>query len=229
MPGKNVVRVFEEGGYYHVYNRGVEKRTIFEDAVDYKKFIAFLKFYLVEQALQDLQGPTLKKDKVNLPPPSRRANNFANEIDLHAYCLMPNHFHLFVRQNGEYSISSFMQSLITKYVIYFNKRHRRVGSLFQGKYRAVRIESEAQFTYLSKYIHRNPLPDHPTRSDLEGLQEYKYSSYRNYLKRFTQTWVKTDDILSYFSTSNLANSYRVFVEETGDISRIYYEMIDLEM
>ena len=72
------------------------------------------------------------------------------------------------------------------------------------------------------------MPDNPTRSHLEGLWEYKYSSYGNYLGLFKQSWVKTEDILSYFSKTNPHNTYQSFVEETGDVSRVYKEMIDLD-
>ena len=225
MPPKNSIKEYEAGGYYHIYNRGVEKRIIFEDDADYKKFIAFLRYYLKPV---NLQGRTLKDENNLTIPPSRRNNNFADKISLLSYCLMPNHFHLLVRQEDDRTISSFMQSLITKYVIYFNKRHHRVGGLFQGKYKTVHVSSEEQLKYLSKYIHRNPLPDHPTRSDIEGFANYKYSSYGNYLGLFTQTWVKPDEIIYSFSKTNPYLSYKSFVEEAGDISLIYREMIDLD-
>lgn len=225
MPSKNIIKQYEIGGYYHLYNRGVEKRIIFADELDYKTFISYLKIYLTPL---NLQGPTLKADDGTTIPPSRQLNNFATEIVLLAYCLMPNHFHLLLKQNSERAIASFMQSIITKYVRYFNKRYQRVGGLFQDKYKCVKIESEDQYAYLSKYIHRNPLRERPTRTDLVGLREYKYSSYGNYLGLFKQNWVKTDDILSYFSKTSPRNSYQSFVEETGDISRVYKEMIDLD-
>lgn len=225
MPAKNIIKEYEPGGYYHIYNRGVEKRDIFQDEADYKKFIAFLKFYLTKP---NLQGRTLKDENDRTIPPSRANSNFSDEIQLFAYCLMPNHFHLLIKQVNERSMAHFMHSLITKYVMYFNKRNKRVGTLFQGKYKTVRITSEEQYTYITKYIHRNPLPSHPTGSDLEGLADYKFSSYGNYLGLFKQSWVKTDDILSYFSKSNARNTYQSFVEESGDISRVYKEMIDLD-
>ena len=225
MPSKNIIKQYEAGGYYHLYNRGVEKRIIFEDDLDYKTFISYLKIYLMPL---NLQGPTLKDEEGKTISPSRVINNFTDDIELFAYCLMPNHFHVLVKQNSERAIASFMQSIITKYVRYFNKRYQRVGGLFQDKYKCVKIESEEQYAYLSKYIHRNPLSDHPTRTDLEGLREYKYSSYGNYLGLFKQSWVKTEDILSYFSKTNPRNSYQSFVEETGDVSLVYREMIDLD-
>lgn len=225
MPAKNIVKEYEPGGYYHVYNRGVEKRVIFLDESDYKKFIGLLKVYLTKP---NLQGVTLKDENNISIPPSRALNNFFEEIELVAYCLMPNHFHFLLKQNSERGMAKFMQSLLTKYVIYFNKKYKRIGGLFQGTYKTVRIASEEQFTYITKYIHRNPLPNYPTRLHLEELKHYKYSSYQNYLGMYRQSWVKADDILTYFSTTNPKNSYQSFVEETGDISQIYYEMIDLD-
>lgn len=226
MPSKNVIKEYEPGGYYHLYNRGVDKRTIFITAKDYKTFLSYLELYLIPS---DLQGSSLKVS------PSRKLKNFHGDITLLSYCLMPNHFHLMVRQNSERGIDHFMRCLSTKYVRYFNSRYKRIGPLFQGIYKAVRITSEHQFTYLSKYIHRNPLDlpafkDAAFKDDPRRLQEYPYSSYGNYLKRFQQTWVSTDDILSYFSKINPRLTYRSFVEESepDDISYISKLALDLE-
>jgi len=122
---------------------------------------------------------------------------------------MPNHFHLLIHQTNSLSIASFMQSLCTKFSIYFNRKSGRSGPLFQGRYKAVEVTSEEQLIYLTKYIHRNPLDILPSRTDLEG---YKYSSYGNYLKKYSQSWVKTSEVLSLFRNS----SYQEFVEETED-------------
>lgn len=145
---------------------------------------------------------------------------------------MPNHFHLMLKQNSNYGISHFMSSLITKYVRYFNTRYKRIGPLFQGRYKAVHINDEYQFTYLTKYIHRNPLDlstfkDSPRRSKLSN---YKYSSYGNYLRLFQQNWISIEDILAYFSQTNPRLSYQNFVEESDpdDITRIAKITLDLD-
>ncbi len=223
MPPKNSIKEYEVGGYYHIYNRGVEKRDIFVDAQDYHKFIGYLKMYLTTP---DPQGLSLRDESGRSICPSHQNNNFCEDISLLAYCLMPNHFHLLIKQNSERGMALFMHSIITKYVMYFNRRYKRVGGLFQGRYKCVRIESENQFIGISKYIHRNPLPEHPSGSDLEGLSDYKYSSYGNYLRLFQQSWIKPEDILCYYPTPK---AYKDFVEETGDIARVYREMIDLDI
>ena len=215
MPSRNIIKEYKENTYYHIYNRGVDKRTIFLDKNDYKKFLGYLKFYL---SPIDLQGQTLKV------APSRALKNYTDYIQLLTYCLMPNHFHLLIHQTIALAIAGFMQSLCTKYSIYFNKKSNRSGPLFQGRYRAVEVTSEEQLIYLTKYIHRNPIDILPSRTDLEG---YKYSSYGNYLKRFSQDWIKTDGILEYFKNS----SYKEFVEETEDkdIMLLKEVAIDIEL
>ena len=217
MPSKNIVKEFVPEAYYHIYNRGVAKQKIFLDDQDYKTFLSYLKLYLT---FPNLQGPTLKVS------PSRQLKNYFDQIKLLAYCLMPNHFHLFVWQKDANEITNFMRSLITKYAIYFNKKYKRVGPVFQGNYKAVIVKTENQFIYLSKYIHRNPLPL-PTRLDLEG---YKYSSYSVYLGRYNQTWVDKSELLSYFSKINNNQSYKKFVEEIDerDLILIKDEMLDFE-
>jgi putative transposase len=139
---------------------------------------------------------------------------------------MPNHFHLFVRQDQIDGINHFMRSLMSEYVRYFNKKYDRVGSLFQGPYKAVKITSESQWIYLSKYIHRNPLTLSPFRESPERLSEYKYSSYQNYLGQFKQSWVSTSDILDHFS--NNSKKYQQFVETGDDITPIYKIALDYE-
>lgn len=206
MPGKNALKEYGSGGYYHLYNRGVNKRLIFKDQKDYSTFLSYLQFYLSPPS--NLQGLSLKVS------PSRKPSNYAGEIEFLAYCLMPNHFHLMLKQNSDYGISHFMSSVITKYVRYFNTRYKRIGPLFQGRYKAVRVTNEYQFTYLSKYIHRNPLDLSPYKESPRRLREYKYSSYGNYLQLFTQSWIHSEDILSYFSNTNSHNSYSTFVEES---------------
>ena len=201
MPNKNSIKEYVENSYYHVYNRGVAKQSIFLDDQDYKTFLSYLKIYLT------------KPDEKLIAFPSRKLKNYYQELSLLSYCLMPNHFHLFVFQKDPNTMSSFLQSIITKYSMYFNKKYKRVGPVFQGRYKAVMVRKENQFIYLSKYIHRNPLDILTSGSDLEV---YRYSSYLNYLGLFNQSWVDKTDILSYFSKANPGTAYKNFVEETDE-------------
>lgn len=213
MPGRNTIKEYEENGYYHIYNRGVEKRNIFLDEQDYRVFLSYLKLYL---------SPT---DEIEKVPPSRKLKNYFGEADLMCYCLMPNHYHMLIRQYCTTTITGLIRSVSTRYAMYFNKKHRRTGHLFQGVYRAVTVESETQLLHLSRYIHRNP---DPTGSNPVGLVRYKYSSLSNYLGLAKQPWIRNEEIMSLFSTRDALNSYQSFIFESADLSDMSQMLIDYD-
>ena len=210
MPSRNLLKIYVEGGFYHIYNRGVEKRIIFEDEQDYKVFLNYLK-----EALSSVPDPTTIKKLITLQGASfkgvpRQPKNFLNKIQLLAYCLMPNHFHFLIKQTDKNEMQSFMRSLITRYSMYFNKRYKRVGKLFQGHYKACMITEESYLIHLSRYIHLNPL------KYTSNLAE-SYSSYSDYLKLRKTFWVNSSLILSFFEKADKtfykrSITYKSFVE-----------------
>jgi len=115
-----------------------------------------------------------------------------------------------------------MKSLSMKYSIYFNRKYNRTGPLYEDRYKAVEVVSEGQLIYLTKYIHRNPNDILPAKTRLAG---YKYSSYGNYLKEFSQSWVNTDIVLEYFKNS----PYKDFVEETDDKDLVIVRKVALDL
>lgn len=196
-----------ENGYYHIYNRGVEKRIIFQDEQDYNVFLSYLKEYLSPKNEEELYkrraAPgTGFKEKTKLLK-LLRLNNFNQDIVLIAYCLMPNHFHFFIKQQSLNAIDKFMQSLCTRYSMYFNRKYKRVGHLYQGVYKAVLIKDDGQFVYLSKYIHKQALPGQP-------------SSYPEFLGTRKTTWINPDEILANFSTTTPSLTYENFVAESDN-------------
>lgn len=207
MPAKNSRKTYVENGYYHIYNRGVEKRIIFLDKQDYSVFLSYLKSYLLpknEKALYErLSDPSISSKEKDKILKLLRLNNFHKEITLLAYCLMPNHFHFFIKQKSEGAIDKFMNSLATRYTMYFNRKYKRVGHLYQGVYKAVLITSEGQFIHLSRYIHKQALPIQP-------------SSYSDYVLKSGTAWVHPEEILAYFSKTNKHLSYEHFVTEAND-------------
>jgi putative transposase len=213
MPAKNRIKIYQENGYYHLYNRGVAKQPIFLDDQDYKVFLSYLKEYLSPP----LQGRTLKSY------PSRKHKNFSNEIDLLCYCLVKNHFHLLAKQQKEDGITRFVRSLITRYSMYFNNKNNRVGSVFQGRYKAVLVSSDEQLLHLTRYIHQNP---DPTGPDPVGFLNYKYSSLPNYLGKFKQNWVKPQEVLKFFKQDHPTLSYQAFVTENQNKNLIQDITID---
>lgn len=209
MPAKNSRKTYVKNGYYHIYNRGVEKRKIFLDKQDYNVFLSYLKTYLLPKNEKELYEQLSNAD---ISPQEKdeilkllRLNNFNKEIALLAYCLMPNHFHFFIKQNSPGSIDKFMNSLGTRYTMYFNKKYKRVGSLYQGVYKAVLVDNERQLLHLSRYIHKQAIPNQP-------------SSYPDYLNLTKSLWVNSEEILSYFSKLNPALSYKNFVTGVNEVS-----------
>lgn len=213
MPAKNVIKLYAENGFYHLYNRGVEKRIIFQDEQDYKVFLSYIKTLL--EPPKPMEMRTVAIGSYLFEAPNRPLNNFHKEIELLAYSLIPNHFHLELKQISPRSIELFMRSLLGRYSVYFNKRYQRVGGLFQGPYKAVLIENENYLLHLSRYIHLNPLNHQPVK---ESPLHMYYSSYGEYLGLRKTSWIKTGLILSFFKSAQKTNlkdclSYQNFVED----------------
>ena len=150
---KNPRRSDEEGVYYHIYNRGVEKRIIFETGEDYRVFLGFLEEYLTppknESSIEkdfEVRGRTFKGTP-------HQPKNYLNKVELIAYNLMPDHFHLLVHQVTKGSVESFIRSLCTRYSMYFNKKYRHTGALFEGPYKSVRVMDEPRLLHLTRYLH----------------------------------------------------------------------------
>lgn len=220
MPAKNSRKKYVENGYYHIYNRGVEKREIFLDDQDYAVFLSYLKTYLLPKNTLELQNILVSKGSGRLEKDKAakllKLNNYSDQIDLLCYCLMPNHFHLLIRQREANAIDSFLNAFCTRYVMYFNRKYHRVGPLYQGVYKAVLIRSEEQLLHLSRYIHLNPLigSDFPC-------------SLPDYLGAKNTEWLKPEVILDYFGKTNPNNSYAAFIKESSDNELISESTIDL--
>mgnify|MGYP001574133902 FL=1 len=213
MPAKNSRKTYVENGYYHIYNRGVEKRLIFLDQQDYAVFLSYLKEYLLpkneKELYERLADPNISSKEKDKSLKLLHLNNFSQEITLLAYCLMPNHFHFFLKQKSTGAIDSFMNSLATRYTMYFNRKYKRVGHLYQGVYKAVLVTSERQFIHLSRYIHKQAL-------DLKNQP----CSYPEYLGLRQTLWIKPDEVLNYFSRTNPSLSYQNFVAQQEENEKL---------
>lgn len=172
---------FVNNQIYHIYNRGVEKRKVFLNDRDYFRFIhdlfefndenpVFNTAYYFNYKFKEIESQQLKKE--------RRHRKLLVEILL--FTLMPNHFHLLLKQKKENGIVKFMQKLGTGYANYFNEKYERVGSLFQGRFKAVLVSEEAHFIHLPFYIHTNPLDLYGSSTSIE-LESYRWSSYLDYI------------------------------------------------
>lgn len=230
MPAKNSIKLYIEYSYYHIYNRGVEKRKIFRDEQDYGVFLSYLKEYLLpkdeQELLHRLASPTISSIEKDTLLRALRMNNFSDTIKLIAYSLMPNHYHLLLYQKSINGIDIFMNSFSSRYTRYFNKKDKRVGTLYQDVYKAVRVETDEQLLHLTRYVHRNSLPLSPPGLPLQAQLLTQPSSYLDYLQKRQTPWVHPENILSYFSNKHSQLSYEAFVAQTEDLQIIQNMTID---
>lgn len=205
-------RPVAEGEYYHVYNRGAFKQTTFKDVRDYARFL----FYTLHA-----QSP------IGFKNISRSTKNFSSEfgfaidpedtndiivnrtVELTAFCLMPNHYHLIVKEKTEGGISSYLQRVGNGYTKYFNKRYKSSGRVFESTFRSKHIPDNNYLLYLSAYIHRNP-------RELKGWVNKEFEYPWSSLQDFTEAnrWgglLMSDIIADQFETTSSSN-YKDFVK-----------------
>ncbi|MEK7124977.1 MAG: transposase [Patescibacteria group bacterium] len=196
---------FKLGKYYHIYNRGVDKRIIFEKQYDYRRFLALLYLCNGEKPTsfwltQPLRSPTSQWSSIDRGVPL---------VAIGAYCLMPNHFHLLIRELQLRGVSRFMQKLSTAYTMYFNLSRERSGALFQGKFKAKDVNSDEYLKYLFSYIHLNPSELTNSRNKEKFLSSYSYSSYSDYYEgnRDIECVLMPSEFPNYFLDRNKFQQY----------------------
>lgn len=189
--------------YYHIYNRGTEKRLIFTNTRDFQRFLKTLNFY-------QYAGPKPRfshyvRNKKFKFDPSKKI------VEIICYCLMPNHFHLLVRQVKEGGVTNLMRNLSNSYTKYFNIKYKRVGPLLQGQFKAVLMENNEQLIHVSRYIHLNPI----SSLLVKDLNFYSWSSYNEYIKNSTGICIK-EDILGFFKS---IEAYDKFISDQVDYAQ----------
>ena len=175
--------------YYHVYNRGNDKRLIFNDDFDRNRFLRSLFLLNTSDSVEMRHYGRLPSVKIFEPS---QKGGMGTIVDIGAYCLMPNHFHLLIREKVDGGISLFMKKLLISYSKYFNLKHKRIGSLFEGPFRATHIDNDRYLHYLFAYIHLNPTkiafptwPEAPINDIIKAeqyLANYQFSSYLDYAR-----------------------------------------------
>lgn len=206
---------FVNGSYYHIYNRGVEKRDIFINKWDYLRFLETINFY--RYSPQPMKLSDFRRGLVRL-----KKNESKKEIiRIFSYCLMPNHFHVLAQQLVDGGITTYLRKSINSYTRYFNTKYDRIGPLFQGTFKARLVETDEYILQVSKYIHRNPLVLKRWRDSI-----YPYSSYGYYLSGDKHPFCDTAFLLSYFSKRDPNVDYKSFVEEEMNNPNVFSLLID---
>lgn len=183
-------RINIEGGIYHVIQRGIERKEIFKEDSDCREFLSRLQ-----------EGLKQTKHKC------------------YGWVLMPNHFHLLIRTSAK-PLSDLMRKLLTGYALYFNKKYKRGGYLYQNRYKSILCQEDEYLLELVRYIHLNPLRAKIVK-DIDGLNSYPWSGHAVIIGRIKFDWQSTDEVLSYFSNrkDDAIRKYVEFITQAKDTGR----------
>lgn len=204
---------------YHILNRGVDKRKIFLDDFDYFRFIHDMFEFNDETNASNNFRKFQQLNVIARRSIERKPRKLL--VNVHAFCLMPNHYHFILSANCDRGISRFMQKVNMGYARYFNEKYERSGALFQGRFKSILLTSDAHFIHLPYYIHLNPLDlkfpewrernlsDH--KKALNFLESYRWSSHLDYMgvKNFPSV-TQRDFLNNFFGGSN---GYKLSIED----------------
>lgn len=222
---------FVNGEIYHIVNRGVEKRIIFSQQIDYFRFVSGL-FEFNNRNAVSIRNRLKERKNRGLTSVTSVDSPRELLVEVIGFCLMPNHFHLVLRQLMEDGISIFMQKLGNGYVGYFNLKYDRVGSLFQGRFKAVHIRNNDQLINTVCYVHTNPVEILEPNWKKKGVKNpkkaikflessYRWSSYPDYIGKKNFPSVTHRDFISqvYDGPNNLKKFVRSWVCYKSELNK----------
>lgn len=213
MPGREVVLATDE--IYHIVNRGVNSQPTFINPRDYWRALNSFFYYqnsnLPMSYSRFLAQP--KERQIDILESLKSEKDFLAEII--SFCLMPNHFHFLLKQKVDNGISKFLANFTNSYARYFNTKTKRQGPLFQGRFRAVRIETDEQLLHVNRYAHLNPYTSYVVKT-FEDLGNYPYSSLPEYLGKTKTNFCNKKIILDHFKSRK---RYKKFVFDQADYQR----------
>jgi putative transposase len=203
MPSRK--QVFTTGEFYHIYNRSVAKTPIFSSQKSTAVFLDCLQYYRYKDTPVKFSIYRRKKDTFSL-------KGSKTIVSILAFCLMPNHFHLLLRQNDENGILSFVKKISNSFAHYYSQRYESSGHVFQGNFKASYIEDDEQLLHVSRYIHLNPY----TSFLVDDPKKFQSSSLSAYLLPNSSEIVDTSIILGIIGSSK---NYEIFIENQKNYQR----------
>mgnify|MGYP001584158318 CR=1 FL=1 len=200
--------------YYHILNRGVARMPIFITDRDRQRFVDTFLYY-TNKDISVKFSQSIKETDVAKPG--------GKIVEIISYCLMPNHFHFLLKQVEDDGIMNFIRKTTNSYAKYFNTKRERKGPIFEGKFKAIIVETDEQLIHLSRYIHVNPIAGFVVKN----LNDYKWSSYLEYLGKSGQQVCSKNIILDQFGSRK---SYEKFVLDHVDyakqLAKIKHQMLE---
>jgi putative transposase len=206
--------VLATGEIYHIFNRAVARQPIFLTKTHYLRFLNLIQYY--QFAESKMSYSSFKKLKISERERilyELKKNN-QTQVEIIAFCIMPNHYHLLLKQTGDAGITTFIKKVQNAYAKYFNIKQNRPGALWGSQFQAVRVETDEQLIHLSRYIHLNPSTSFITK--IEQLENYAWSSLAQYLGANLYEFVNQSLILSFFQNKE---DYRKFVFDQSEHQR----------
>lgn len=195
---------FIDGGIYHVLNRAISNTSILTQKNDCQRFIDLVKFLKFNPKIKFSRYKRLVLNGTQDIVPHQVWNEPV--VDILALSLMPNHFHLLIRQLKKNGVQDFMRNLQNSYAKYYNIKSKRVGPLFQSAFKAVDIRTDEQFIHVSRYIHLNPVSS--KLIEVKELENYPWTSFQYYMDSDNDELIDTRTILNIFKTNE---EYKRFV------------------
>lgn len=197
--------------YYHIINRSIAQYIIFNDAQDYLRIIELIDLCRFTEFTYKYSDFLELTDQFRTQFVDRLKTKSPKLVDIIAYCIMPTHIHLILKQNEEGGISKYMAKVLNSYTRYFNSRHHRKGPLWEGRFKNILIENDEQMLHLTRYIHLNPT----SAGLVKKLEDWEFSSYHEYVNNS-----KNNTICDYKTIINTnPKQYKKFVHDRIDYQK----------
>lgn len=217
---------FANNEFYHIYNQGVDKRDVFLDDKDYIRFLLSMNLLNDEknglmQKYRDMKrDPKIQSSDARRLDLRKHLKSRKKLVEIIYYCLNSNHYHLILKQKADKGIEKFMQKLGISYTMYFNKKHKRTGSLFGGKFKSIHIDSNEYLLYLSAYVNYNHF--------IHGFKkDWEFSSFKDYIGERNGVLCNKKDILGQFKNvkeyKEFAESDVMYLKEKKELERYVLE------
>lgn len=199
------------GEYYHVYNRGTDKRSIFKNKLDIERFFVSMTEFNTVESIGSLYENSFLKHQLGRPT--------SKLVEFVAYCLNSNHYHFLIKQKVDDGVSEYMKKLGGGYTKYFNQKYKRSGVLFQGRFKSKHIDTNEYLLHLSAYINLN------NKEELSGHKQLSKSSFDEYLGKSNDLLCKTDIVLGQFKNQNDYNKFALSsLEDISERKRLIKEL-----
>lgn len=201
--------IFAENEHYHLCSRGLDREQLFKDDRDYIRFLFLMLYYQSPLKLNNTSyyvSCYLKKERFCLNELKLKELAKRRQLEVVSFALMPNHFHILIKNIEEHAASAYMQRVLMAYGKYYNEKYKRVGHVFDGPYKCTHIENNKQLLHVSCYIHKNPID---IKDYSFNYESYPYSSYQDYIgnNRWDEL-LKPNIVLSQFKSPS---NYKDFV------------------